>query len=365
MAILFFLIIISLLVFVHEWGHFFAARRSGVAVEEFGFGFPPRLWSRRHGGTLWSINLIPFGGFVKLQGEQEDETRRSDSFVTAPHRKKFIILAAGVFMNYLLAWILLSGALTAGVTALADELPSDRWHRFTDASQRITVGPDSAAAKAGVQSGDQLVSVDGQPVRSTADLITYVQDRQYPELAITVVRDNRQQQLTVAAGQPVGGSPRYGLGIDTIGQLSYPWYVAPWYGLVMVVRLSSQTFAGLGQLLTTLISTGKLSADVTGPIGIAVLTNQVTQLGFVALIQFTAIISISLAVLNFLPIPALDGGRAVFVILEAIRKRPVNRRVEAIIHTTSFYALILFILLISIRDVSRFDIMNRVRNVFQ
>lgn len=365
MAILFFLIIISLLVFVHEWGHFIAARRFGVAVEEFGFGFPPRLWSRRHGGTLWSINLIPFGGFVKLQGEQEDETRRSDSFVTAPHRKKFIILAAGVFMNYLLAWVLLSGALTAGVTALADELPSDRWHRFTGASQRITVGPDSAAAQAGVQSGDQLVSVDGQPVRSTTDLITYVQDRQFPELTITVIRDNRQQQLTVAAGQPVDGSPRYGLGIDTVGQLSYPWYVAPWYGLVMVVSLSAQTFAGLGQLLTTLVSTGKLSADVTGPIGIAVLTNQVTQLGFVALIQFTAIISISLAVLNFLPIPALDGGRAVFVILEAIRKRPVNRRVEAIIHTTSFYALILFILLISIRDVSRFDIINRVRNVFQ
>lgn len=365
MAVIFFLIIISLLVFVHEWGHFLAARRLGVAVEEFGFGFPPRVWSVQRGPTTWSINLIPFGGFVKLQGEHDDATARPDSFISASQGKKFAIIAAGVVMNYIFAWLLFSTALAAGVTTSQAGLPTDRWHHFISAGQILAVGAGSSAAKAGIQSGDTLDTINNQHFSSTAAVVAYVAAQNYPPLTIRYVHDGQTKTAEVTPNPTTDHQPRYGLGVETTGRLSYPWFVAPWYGLKTGYSVTSQTLVGLGQIFQTLVTQGKVSGDVTGPIGIAVLTKQVTQLGFVALIQFTAIISTSLAVLNFLPIPALDGGRALFIVIESIRGRPVNRRVEAVIHTASFYALLIFIFLISLRDVQRFDIVSRLQHVFQ
>lgn len=365
MAILFFIIIISLLVFVHEWGHFFVARRVGVAVEEFGFGFPPRLWSRRSRGTRWSINLIPFGGFVRLQGEHEDAAQRPDSFMAASAGKKLMVLSAGVLMNYLLAWLLLTGVLTAGVNSTLDNVPADRWHSFVARQTWLSIGADSPAGAAGLKTGDHLIGVNGQVFSSTQDLINYVQGHGYPPLTIDFERSGLVQHAAVSPGSPLDGRPRYGLGIETVGRLSYPWYVAPWFGFQTVVRVTSQTFVGLGQMVTALVTEGRLSADVTGPVGIAILTNQITDLGLTALIQFTAIISISLAVLNFLPVPALDGGRVLFVVIAAWLRRPINRRLEATIHAASFYALLLAIVLISIRDVKRFEVIDRLRHFFE
>ena len=361
MAIVTFLLIISVLVFIHEAGHFFSARRLGVAVEEFGFGFPPRLWSIKRGPTIFSINLIPFGGFVRLQGEHEDEAVRPDSFITARPLKRFAIVAAGVVMNYLLAWVLLSSVLASGVTINEDQVPMDQWHRFTSVTQTLAVGVGSPAAMAGIQAGDQAVSMNGQVVHNTTELINLIKKNNYPVLTVVYKHAGQTKTATITP-LPASQSqqPRYGLGVETSGRLQYPWYVAPYYGLLATGRATWQTLAGFGNILTTLARTGHVSQDVTGPIGIAVLTNQVSQLGFSALLQFTALISTSLAVLNFLPIPALDGGRGLFIVIEALRGRPVNRRAEAMVHAASFYILLILILLISVRDVQRFNLLNKI-----
>ncbi len=358
MGILLFILILGLLVFVHEFGHFYAARRSGVGVEEFGFGFPPRLWGIQRGPTTYSVNLIPFGGFVRLQGEQADHDARTDSFVNAPPLRQYVIIAAGVLMNALLAWVLMTSALVVGLAADQATIPADRFARFQPTRQEAVVSAGGSVARAGLTSGDDLLSINQQVFRSTDHLIAYTKDHDYPALEIRYRRQGREYAATIRP-DPAGDHPRYGFGIVTIGRLSYPWYVAPWYGLSMTGRLTGQTVVGLGQVVVNLVRTGQVSTDVTGPVGIAVLTSQVSQLGVVAIIQFMAILSISLAVINFLPIPALDGGRALFIVLSRLRGRPIDRRVENLVHAAGFYLLIVMVILISIRDVQRFELLDR------
>lgn len=364
MTVVLFIVILGILVFVHELGHFAVARWFKVAVEEFGFGFPPRIFGFKRGSTIYSINWIPFGGFVRLQGEQEDGEKRADSFVQAPFRKQFAILAAGVFMNGLLAWILLSVTFMVGVSADANSTPINDHIRTSTPRVEALVTESSPAASAGLRTGDVIVAINGQSLSSTEQLIALAQAENYPALRLDILRQRTAQTITVqprAADQ----SPRYGLGIQAVVTVSYPWYLAPWYGLQSGFEMTNQTLIGFGTLLKDLVTTAKVSSDVTGPVGIAVLTGQVAQYGFIATLQFMAILSISLAVVNFLPLPALDGGRALFVFLGRLRGRPVNPRIEATIHAAGFYTLLLLILLLSIRDISKFRIVDQLKGLFQ
>lgn len=364
MTVLLFILILGILVFVHELGHFMVARWSGVAVEEFGFGFPPRIIGLKRGATTYSINWIPFGGFVRLQGEQEDGAKRPDSFVQAPFRKQFAILVAGVFMNALLAWVLLTTTFIVGVSGEAQSVPHNRHILTSSPRVEAIVTDNSPAATAGLMTGDRVVAVNDQPLSSTEQLIALAQSENYPVLKLDVLRKNKPQTIRI---QPRAASdtPRYGLGIQQIVTVSYPWYIAPWYGLQFGYQMTGQTIVGFGTLLRDLITTAKVSPDVTGPVGIAVLTGQVAQYGLIATLQFMAILSISLAVVNFLPLPALDGGRALFVFLGKIRGRPVNPRIEGTIHAAGFYSLLLLIILLSIRDVSKFRLVDQLKGLFQ
>lgn len=365
MAILLFVLILSLLVFVHELGHFWAARKSGVGVLEFGFGFPPRIWGVKRGNTIYSINVIPFGGFVRLEGETDGQTEAPDSFAKAPLKKKFGILAAGVVMNYLLAWVLLSAVLVAGTNIDPATLTHDRWQRVSDQRVEAFVSTDSQAELAGLRTSDTVISVNGIAFTNTDDLVAYTTENNRPELDVTVVRDGKQQTIAISPKDTDGATPAYGFGLLAYAKITYPWYVAPWYGLKTTVSVTGQTFTGFGKLIGQLVRTGKVAEDVAGPVGIAVLTGQVSQLGAVSVLQFIAILSISLAVINFLPLPALDGGRATFVLIERFRGKPVNPKIEGAIHATGFYLLLLLIILISIRDVQRFDVLDRVRGLFK
>ncbi len=366
MSVLVFILVLSLLVFVHELGHFLAARRLGVGVLEFGLGFPPRLWSFDRHGTRWSINLIPFGGFVRLEGESDPAVTTPTSFARATLRRKFMILAAGVLMNYLLAWGLMTAALSAGVTVDPANLTPNRWQRLANLRIQAMVSEASPAAAAGLASGDRIMSVNGREFRSTNEVIAYTRSQNYPSLRVEIRRTGQTQTLTIAPpAKRQLDQPVYGFGLQPLAELSYPWYVAPWYGLTSTGSLTGQTFAGFGRLLAELVSTGRVSQDVAGPVGIAILTGQVSRLGWTSLIQFVAILSVSLAVINFLPLPALDGGRAVFVVFERLRGRPFNPRWEQAVHATGFYLLLLALVLISIRDVQRFDVLERVMRWFQ
>jgi len=363
MGIIAFILILSILVLIHEAGHFFAARWSGVGVQEFGLGFPPRFLSIKRGETLYSLNAIPFGGFVRLIGEDEVESQRPDSFPHAKYGRQAFILTAGVLMNFILAWAIMSTLLGIGVRVDPSTIKQNDWMQLSDQLQNIAVAPEGAAANAGLRTGDVLVDINGREFSSTEDLITYVTDQQYPELTIAYERDGQLNEVKVPVKETEDGQ-RYGLGIMTTVTLRYPWSTVPWFGLTSVADLSWMTIKGFGSLVGGLLQ-GQVSNDVTGPIGIAFLTNEVSKLGLSSLMQFAAVLSISLAILNILPLPALDGGRLMLRTVSVVSRRPVSRRVEAIIHTAGFYVLIIFLLYISIRDVSRFNLAGRVMDLFR
>lgn len=365
MSILLVIIILGILIFVHEFGHFFAARRAGVVVEEFAFGFPPRLVGWRRGSLLISLNAIPFGGFVRLQGEHDDPNHRQGSFVTARWPRQVFVLAAGVIMNYLLAWVIMSGIFAAGLSVQPEAVPADSQSYLHNQHVEAVVTPGSAADRAGLRTNDTITAIDGQHFTTTEQVIAHTSAQSpLPAITVDVLRGNIVQHITIHPATAAQDQPHYGFGIQSVATLQYPWYSAPWYGLVSTADLTGQTFKGFGLLISQLVTKGTVSNEVTGPIGIAVLTGQISQLGFTPLLQFVALLSISLAVVNFLPLPALDGGRALFVLIGRVRGRPVNPRVESIIHAAGFYALILLVIAITIRDVQRFDILSRLGQLF-
>ncbi len=364
MTLLLFILILGVLVFIHELGHFTVARWLGVAVEEFGLGFPPRMVGITKGPTTYSLNWIPFGGFVRLQGEQEDGAQRPNSFSQAPFRKQFAILIAGVFMNAILAWVLLSITFVAGVSADPTALPKNSFIRVSQVRVEALVTAGSPSATAGLANGDIILTVNGQTIESTEKLINLAQANDYPVLNLSVQHQRKKVDIQITP-RPAGQTPRYGLGIQQLVTVRYPWYIAPWYGLTTGADMVKQTFIGFGRLVKDIVTTAKVSSDITGPVGIAILTGQVAQYGVIAVLQFMAILSISLAVVNFLPLPALDGGRALFVFLARVRGRPVNPRIEGIIHAVGFYVLLLLILLISIRDISKFQLFSKLKDLFQ
>lgn len=366
MSILLFILILGSLVYVHELGHFLAARRSGVRVEEFGFGFPPRLYGRRRGDTEYTINLIPFGGFVRLAGEQSGEAAEPGSFQAISTPRKVFVMAAGVLMNYALAWVLLTSVFISGVLVDPTTVTIDAGATLRNTRTELLVTEGGAAAKAGLQNGDKVMTINGQTFTSTSAVSAYAQAAQYPVLEVVIERDGVSLTKSIQPNQTTEPSaPRYDLGIAQTATLTYPWYTAPWAGLRSTVSLSWQSVVGFGRVISELVGSGKLSADVAGPVGIAVLTGEVSRLGLNSIAQFIALLSISLAVINFLPIPALDGGRAFILIIQKVFRQTISPRIENYIHASGFYILLLMILLISIRDVQRFDIIDRVMGLFR
>lgn len=366
MSILLFIVILGLLVFVHELGHFVAARRAGVRVEEFGFGFPPRLFGRRRGATIYSINLIPFGGFVRLFGEQNGDQVDVGSFQAISLPKKVFVMAAGVLMNYALAFILLTGVLAAGVTVEPANVKVDSGATITNRQTVAIVTAQGAADKAGLKTGDIIHRVNDQIFTTTESLAAYTRRENFPILEVTGSRDGEPLQVTITPKATSDiNAPHYDFGVSEIGTLRYPWYSAPWAGLRSTISLSWQSIVGFGQVIGQLVNSGTLSQDVAGPVGIAVLTGEVSRLGLTSLVQFVALLSISLAVINFLPIPALDGGRAFFLIAQKVFRKKMNPQIENYIHAGGFYLLLLMIVLISVRDVQRFDLVSRFMNLFR
>ncbi|MFO0765165.1 MAG: M50 family metallopeptidase [Patescibacteria group bacterium] len=369
MSVLIFLLILSVLVLVHELGHYVAARIFGVKAEEFGYGFPPRAigfvrvgkkWKRVSGSdqhdyenTVWSLNWLPLGGFVKLKGEQGDGIGQKDSFQSKPGWQKFIILAAGVFMNWLLAASIFAFGFASGVPAELVGLPqnamvSDKRIEITD------VVASSSAEIAGLQAGDHLISLDSKVPASAEDARTILKTyNENQSVAIKVKRGAEEKMLSATAKYlPELNRAGFGVGLADIGTVKFSFFAAIGQGFVTATSYAGAIVAGFGSLIHDLFS-GKASADVSGPVGIAIMTGQVSQRGFWALMQFTAILSLNLAVINFLPIPALDGGRALFVIFEGLRRKKHDPRIEAVVHQIGFIVLLGLILIVTLHDLQK------------
>lgn len=347
-----------LLIVAHEFGHFIAAKRSGVEVEEFGIGFPPRLLAKKYKGTLYSFNLLPLGGFVKLKGEA-DSDRQPGSFGAASFANKAKILLAGVAINAMVAYVLLFGLALVKLPVLFDgqfTVASDERAITTDLVV-LQTAKDSPAGVAGIPAGSIIESIDGAQFATTEELVEFTRAR--PGEEVTVIwRSNgniRQADITLASTEE--GEGRLGVVPMANQFVRYSWS-AP----IVAAGITGQTFyltlkffgTFLGNLVTDGVSV-EGAAGVAGPIGIFKLLQFLDELGLVSyVLALAATISGSLALLNALPIPAIDGGRLTLIAIFRVLKRPLSSQLEGTINTIGFAALIGLGVIVGYLDVVRF-----------
>jgi len=342
MAIIAFALVLSLLVFVHELGHFMAAKSSDIKVEEFGFGYPPRLLTiARWGGTEYTLNAIPFGGFVRMLGEEDPS--HPESFAAKGKLARTSVLLAGPLMNVILALLLF-----VGVALIGFDIP-------VGSVAVAGVAPGSPAAEANLQEGDIVLSIDGLTVRNAFELSRYTKERLGKEVALNIKRGERtlSVRLTPRQEPPVGEGPM-GIIIQTVDivgtdKLRYSLREA----IPMAARMTGDIVLAIFSAIVRMIQ-GTATPDIRGPVGIAAATGEIARSGLVALMQFTAFLSVNLAVFNLIPFPGLDGGRLAFVAFEALRRgKRVSPEKEGLIHLVGLAILIGLMLIISYHDIIR------------
>lgn len=378
-TIVVFIIVLGLLVFVHEFGHFIVAKKSGMAVEEFGFGFPPRIagmqkadgrwrWVWGHkppqdpDRTVYSINWIPLGGFVKIRGENNEAEDDPKSFINRPFWPRLATLVAGVVMNLILAWMIMSVAAGIGIPTAASG-PQDilAGSALKDPHISIlTVVSGGPADKAGLQPGDTIVAVDHKTFTDSSQASAYILSGKGKVFDFEVSRGGKNLDIAVASlANPGPDQGPTGIELASVGDMVFPWYLAPWGGLRVLGIQFVNIASGLGQLFT-----GKVGInDLGGPVKIAQLTGQVTRMGFIYLMQFAAFLSINLAILNILPFPALDGGRVLFLVIEKIRGKRNNQLVEQWVNAIGFVLLILLMIIVTAHDLITIGIGHTLKQI--
>lgn len=348
-----FFIVLSVLVLIHELGHFFAAKKNGVKVEEFGFGLPPRIKGIRFGETLYSINWLPFGGFVKVFGEEEAELSgkkissalKKRSFAHKKHWQKAIILTAGVIMNFILGWIIMSYLITKGLPVPTGEVII------------TNISPDSPAAEAGIQENDIITGITSNgkltDIENSQVLISTTNNNLDKEISITL--DRGGEEVTVSAtprSNPPEGEGALGIGInDGFEILQCSGLKAAVCGLTYSADVTFRIAKELPVILVKFLTFQKQEAEILGPVGIAKATGDAARVSFDALLHITGILSLNLAVVNILPFPALDGGRLVMVIYEWVTRRKVNPTIERKLNLAGFLILISLIIVITFNDI--------------
>lgn len=357
MTVLIFILVLALLVLAHEWGHFISARRAGLVVTEFGFGFPPRLFGWKRGDTVYSINLLPLGGFVKILGEDGGENQNQKSFASKSVSVRSLITASGVAMNFVLGAVLLIIGFNLGLPQVVDQ--SNAALARDVKIQIVAVSAGSPAREAGIKAGDGVKTIKTPArgpveIEEITDLQNAVNEAKGQKVVLGIQRDGQILQIEAV---PRLDAPleegALGIALVKTGIVSYPFYKSVFLGIKSAFILTWAVVLGLGAFLKELIFYGRLSQDVAGPVGIAVLTGQAARLGPIYLIQLTALISLNLAVLNLVPFPALDGGRLLFLGIEKIKGSRVSPKVENAIHAAGIVLLLALAAYITWRDILR------------
>ncbi|HYK08908.1 MAG TPA: RIP metalloprotease RseP [Candidatus Eisenbacteria bacterium] len=373
LTIISFLLVLTVLVLVHELGHYLVAKFFNVKVEEFGFGFPPKAWGKKIGETVYSINWLPIGGFVKLYGEDDAGSGKINTsrigmsgmggpdilsggvkrgakdlnraFFTQSIWKRFLIVFAGVFMNFVLATVLLT------YLVMAQGIPNPGKDVFIAA-----VVKNSPADKAGVQVGDKVVSVDSVAITSSEQLISYTKHHLGQQITLKIQDTKNKIQNTEVIPRVHYPSNEGAMGVAVVTNVivtKYPWYQAPFVGLKEACYQSWMILVGLGQLVRQLVTRGQVPQGLAGPVGIAQITGQFVQMGINPTLSLLALLSLNLAILNVLPIPALDGGRLFFIVFEAVFRRKISPKAEGYAHAIGMAVLLALIVLITFHDVVR------------
>lgn len=434
LAIITFIVILGILIFVHELGHFITARRNGIRASEFGFGFPPRIfgiqvlsgkkmekvgekvvlekktvdikigekeivtsredeiieeideevpvkrwrfiWGSKDGddeneiidrreahkdhlagSTIYSLNWIPLGGFVKIKGENGENQEDADSFSAKSAWVRTKVLIAGVMMNFVLAWFLISLGLMIGDPEPVGITNTDIKNSIIQITQ---VSPDSPASIMGLQVGDEILKIqigkDGAVVdiANSSDIQNLINSQKGSELMLKIKRGGEIIETKgIPRVNPPEGQGSLGITFQDSIFVKYPWYQAIWKGLVYTFDVTIAILVMLFEIIKNLVVGNQISADIAGPVGIAVMTKQVAAMGFIYILHLAALLSVNLGIINALPIPALDGGRVLFIIIEKIKGSPVSQKVEQAFHTIGFIVLITLMVLVTFKDVAK------------
>ncbi len=382
MTIILFLIVLAVLIFVHELGHFLSAKKMGIRVDEFALGFPPRIFGKKIGETVYTLNAIPFGGFVKIFGENPDAESiqgpdKERSFVHKPAWQQAIVLSAGVIFNFIFAWILICSAFIVGVTASYQDYPEHTAHMTEPELMVISVLPDSPAHTVGIKAGDVIhtIVVEGQNSPNGNGGGKVVQDVPLltPEYVQNIVKTSEGKPLSIVYNceklegdypdctrvtvvptkNLVKDTYAIGISMDTVATMSLPWYQAIIEGTVFSGHLIWNTFTGFISFIGSLFAGTAEFSQISGPVGIAGLVGDASKLGFTYLLMFTAMISINLGVINLMPFPALDGGRLLFVLIESITRKKIKPVVANTINTLGFILLLTLMVVVTYGDIAR------------
>lgn len=356
LTIIVFILILGILIFAHEFGHFISAKKAGVKVEEFGFGFPPRIFGIKKGETVYSLNLIPIGGFVRIYGEEEGKkkTKSKRAFYNKPVWQRAIILSMGVIMNLFIAAIFLSIVHGIGIPSFVEVGQEANYRNIQ--IQIVEVAKESPAAKAELKIGDSIFAFSfGETraeVKEIEDVQKFIAMHADQEISVEIKRGKTifQKNITPRISPPEGQGAM-GIAMAKTGTMSYPWYQAILKGFEATGKLLITFITLFYALIKTLILRGAMIGEIAGPVGIFNLTSQMVQLGWVYVLQFAALLSINLAIINFIPIPALDGGRLLFLLIEKIKGKPIKPKTEHLANSIGFAILILLMVVITFRDV--------------
>ncbi len=432
-----FVITLGILIFVHELGHFLVARRNGIKAEEFGFGFPPRvfgfqrlsgkklrkisekeeinieisdrkkgktevikeiitdkieeiqevvlmkrwrfIWGKKDSkretenednlkeDTIYSLNWIPLGGFVRIKGEDGGNKKDNDSFSVKSAWVRIKVLGAGVIMNFVLAWAVISLSFFLGSPQALEDGQTGENPKI----QIAQVISGSPSEEMGIKVGDEITKCIGDEAicqknfSNISQIQKFIDENKGNEISLEI---KRGKEILNLKGVPRTDYPEdqgpLGISLVETAIVSYPWYESIYKGLTTTFNLIWLILTTFFGIIKDLIIGQKVTVDVSGPIGIAKLTGQVTALGFTYVLQFIALLSINLGIINALPFPALDGGRILFILIEKIKSSPVSQKVEQFAHTFGFIALLVLMALVTFRDVVRFEIFDKFRNFF-
>jgi len=355
LTILIFLLILSFLVLIHEAGHFFMARKFGIKVEEFGFGFPPRVWGIKRGETLYSINLLPIGGFVRLYGEDEAGSGKigaskkitkdlDRAYFSKPIYQRFLVIVAGVIVHFVFALIISTYLVTTQGT------PTE--------TNQVMVGEvlkGSPAYVGGLKPLDIIEEVGRVKVTKSEQVILETRKHLGEKISLKVLRDGSEKTLTVTPRKtfPKDQGP---MGVSIGENLIYekiPFPKSIFVGSRKMVEDSGQVIIGFKNVVFEIITKFTVPQGVAGPLGMMQLTGEVAKIGPVAVLSLIYMLSLSLAVLNVLPIPALDGGRLFFLIIEAVTRRKMNPKYEAYANAIGIALLLSFMAVVSYKDILR------------
>ncbi len=366
------IIFLSILILVHEFGHFLIAKKFGLWVEEFGFGLPPRIWGKKIGETIYSINALPFGGFVKIYGEDRGEAiipkktsleveireeiavdknkieiaaeesiieRSSDfsnrNFSSLPVIKRAAIIVAGVSMNFLLGWLVISIVFNIGIPQAI---------LITDVAQ------NSPAAEVGLQANDKIIGFS-----NVDEFIKYIDSYRGENVVLKIEREGKEMEIQAMPRlNPPAGEGALGIALAEVGLPKQNFFVSVWEGLKSSWEIVKIIFITIFNLIKS-VFVGKASLGAfTGPVGIVKITAQAGSLGFVYLLQLLALISLNLAVINIFPFPALDGGRLLFLLIEKIKGSPLPVKFERYANAVGMALLLFLMAVITIKDIVRF-----------